>query len=150
MKYPTHIVAVGTLVQNKQSQFLLVKTEWRGWEMPGGQVEKGEDITSALNRETLEEAGIDIEIERLAAIYSSINEPSKVILDFISEYKDGDIQKRDNEILDARWFSKEEILSIIQSDPIKYRVQWLLENQNKIRHASYTKNPFKILSEILL
>jgi len=59
----------------------------------------------------------------LAAIYSSINEPSKVILDFISEYKDGNINKGANEILDARWFSREEILSIIQSDPMKYRVR---------------------------
>lgn len=62
MKYPSHIVAVGTLVQNKRGEFLLVKTEWRGWEMPGGQVEQGEDIVSALKRETKEESGIDIEI----------------------------------------------------------------------------------------
>jgi len=150
MKHPLHIVAVGTLVENKQSQFLLVKTEWRGWEMPGGKVEEGEDIISALKREVVEESGIDIEIKRLAAVYSSMSEPSKVILDFLSEYNGGDIQKATSEILDARWFSKEEISQVVQTDPMKYRIQWLLENQNKIRHVSYIKNPFKVQSEVLL
>ena len=150
MKHPLHIVAVGTLVENKRGQFLLVKTEWRGWEMPGGQVEKGEDVISALKREVVEESGIDIEIKRLAAVYSSMSEPSKVILDFLSEYKDGDIRKSTSEILDAKWFSKEEILQVVQTDPMKYRIQWLLENQNKTRQVSYTKNPFKVQSEVLL
>ncbi|MDO8700330.1 MAG: NUDIX hydrolase [Deltaproteobacteria bacterium] len=150
MKHPSHIVAVGTLVENKRGQFLLVKTEWRGWEMPGGQVEEGEDIISALKREVMEESSIDIEIKRLAAVYSSVSEPSKVILDFLSEYNGGDIQKATSEILDAKWFSKKEILPVIQTDPMKYRIQWLLENQNKIRHVSYTKNPFKVQSEVLL
>ena len=150
MKHPSRIVAVGTLVQNKQGQFLLVKTEWRGWEMPGGQIEKDEDVISALKREVVEESGIDIEIKRLMAVYSSVSEPPKVILDFLSEYNGGDIQKTNSEILDAKWFSKEEALSVIQTDPMKYRIRWLLENQNKIRHASYTKNPFKVQSEVLL
>lgn len=118
--------------------------------MPGGQVEEGEDVISALKREVVEESGIDIEIKRLAAVYSSVSEPSKVILDFLSEYNGGDIQKATSETLDAKWFSKEEILSVIQTDPMKYRIRWLLTNQNKIRHASYNKKPFKILSEALL
>lgn len=128
----------------------MVKTELRGWEIPGGQVEEGEDVISALKREVEEESGIDIQIKRLSAVYSSVSEPSKVIFDFISEYKDGSIQKATSEILDAMWFSREEILSVIETDPMKYRIQWLLEDQNKIRHSSYAKNPFKVLSEILL
>lgn len=118
--------------------------------MPGGQVEEGENVISALKREVAEESGIDIEVKRLAAVYSSVSEPSKVILDFLSEYNGGNIQKATSEILDVKWFSKEEILSVIQTDPTKYRIQWLLENQNKIRHASYIKNPFKVQSEVLL
>lgn len=150
MKYPTHIVAVGTLVKNAQGNFLLVKTEWRGWEIPGGQVEEGEDIPSALQREVLEESGIIIDIKEIRAIYSSVSEPSKVIMDFISEYKSGDIKKATSEILDARWFSQEELLQNIQSDIMRFRVQWLLNNSYKLRHVSYTKNPFEILSDILI
>jgi len=118
--------------------------------MPGGQVEEGEDIISALKREVIEESGIDIEIKKLAAVYSSVSEPSKVILDFLSAYKGGDIKKATSEILDAKWFSKKEILQAVQTDPMKYRIQWLLKNQNKLRQVSYTKNPFKVQSEVLL
>lgn len=150
MKYPKHIVAAGTLVQNKKNQILLVKTECRGWELPGGQVEEGEDIISALKREVEEESGASIEIKKMAAIYSSISEPSKVILDFISVCNNDDIKiKATEEILDAKWFLPEEVILNIQSEPMKYRVQWLLDNRNKIRHASYAKNPFKVLSEVL-
>lgn len=117
--------------------------------MPGGQVEEGEDVISALEREVVEESGINIEIKRLSAVYSSVSEPSKVIFDFIAEYKYGDIQKTTIEIVDAKWFSKEEILLAVQIDSIKYRILWLLENQDKIRYASYNKNPFKVSSEVI-
>lgn len=151
MKYPQHIVAVSALVQNKHNLFLLVKTERRGWELPGGQVEKGEDIVSALKREVEEEAGVKIKIEKLAAVYSSVNEPTKVILDFIAVYDGGDgCIKTNNEIIDVQWFSAEEAaLSIQQNEIMKYRIGWLWSCQNKIRFASYVKNPFKVLSEIV-
>lgn len=116
--------------------------------MPGGQVEEGEDIISALKRETLEETGVNIKIVRLGALYSSISEPCKMIIDFLSEYTDG-IPKADNEISDAQWFSREEAISNIQSEPMIYRIKWLLESNNKIRYASYSKNPFKVLSETI-
>lgn len=148
MNYPKHIVATGSLIQNKNSQILLVKTERRGWEMPGGQVEEGEDIISALKREVLEEAGIDIQVLRLGALYSSVSEPCKMMVDFISEYTDG-IPKADNEIIDAQWFSREEAILNIKSESMLYRIQWLLENDDNIRYASYSKNPFKVVSETI-
>ena len=147
MDYPKHIVATGSLIQNKNSQILLVKTEWRGWEMPGGQVEEGEDLISALKREVLEEAGITIQIKKLSAVYSSISQPSKVIVDFVSDYESGEV-KAANEIQDAQWFSKEEAIKNIKSEPMKYRLEWLLENSDKIRYASYSKNPFKVVFEL--
>jgi hypothetical protein len=38
MSDPQHIVAVSGLFYNSDGQVLLVKTERRGWECPGGQV----------------------------------------------------------------------------------------------------------------
>lgn len=149
MEYPKHIVATASLITNKDNQVLLVKTERRGWEIPGGQVEEAEDVISALKREVLEEAGVIIQIKNLAAIYSSISEPSKVIIDFISEYQSGGV-KAVNEIQKVQWFSKEEVIKNITSEPMKYRLQWLLESTNKIRYTSYSKNPFKVISESIL
>ena len=149
MNYPKHIVATGSLVTNKNNQVLLVKTERRGWEMPGGQVEEGEDIISALKREVLEETGVTIQIKKLSSIYSSVSEPAKIIVDFISEYESGEV-KADNEIQDAKWFSKEDVLKNITSEPMKYRLDWLLQNNGKIRQATYSKNPFKVISETIV
>jgi len=149
MDYPKHIVATGSLVRNNNNQVLLVKTEWRGWEVPGGQVEEGEDVIAALKREVLEEAGVTIRIKKLAAFYSSVSQPSKVIIDFISEYEDGTV-KPSNEVLGVQWFSKEEVIFIITSEPMKYRVKWLLENNDKVRCAAYSKNPFHVMSENIL
>ena len=149
MEYPKHIVATGSLITNKNNQILLVKTQRRGWEMPGGQVEEGEDIISALKREVLEEAGVTIKIKKSAAIYSSVSAPSKVIVDFISEYESGDV-KAANEILQASWFTPEDAVLQIKSEPMLYRIKWLLENNDKIRHASYSKDPFRVISESIL
>ena len=146
MDYPKHVVATGSLITNKNNQILLVKTERRGWEMPGGQVEEGEDVISALKREVLEETGITVKIEKLAAVYSSISEPSKVVVDFISEYDSGDM-KAANEILEASWFSSEDAVLQIKNEPTLYRLKWLLENNDRVRYASYSKNPFKVISE---
>lgn len=38
MAMPTHIVAVGGIIENELGQILLVKTYNGGWVFPGGQV----------------------------------------------------------------------------------------------------------------
>ena len=50
MEYPTHIVAVMGIVRNEKNEILLIKSPLRGWEPPGGQVENGEDLITALER----------------------------------------------------------------------------------------------------
>ena len=149
MNHPHHIVAVASLIFNKKDEVLLVKTERRGWELPGGQVEQGEDLFAALQREILEESSVKVTTKKLAAIYSSINDPSKVIFDFVSEYKDG-LVKPDNEIMEAGWFSKEDALKNITNEIVRYRVEWLLKNGDTIRYVSYLKNPLKVVLEVIL
>ena len=51
MAWPTHIVAAGRYVFDKNSNLLIVKTYNRGWDCPGGQKEEGENIEEGLLRE---------------------------------------------------------------------------------------------------
>ena len=151
MNYPKHIVATASLICNKNNQVLLVKTKRRGWEMPGGVIEEGEDVISALERETLEEAGVAITIKRFVAFYSNIKD-SIVILDFISECV-SDIPKNVKDIIDAKeitdvaWFSKNDAIINVTDEIMSYRLKWLLENKNNVRYAYYSKDPFKVISE---
>ena len=58
--HPSHIAAVVGCVRDDAGRVLLVRVAARGWEMPGGQVEEGEDLVTALQREVEEESNKDL------------------------------------------------------------------------------------------
>ena len=47
---PLHFISAAGLVY-KEDKVLLIKSERRGWEIPGGIIEPGEDILLGLKRE---------------------------------------------------------------------------------------------------
>ncbi|MCU4675166.1 NUDIX domain-containing protein [Catenovulum sp. 2E275] len=58
---PTHTVGAGAVVINQNNQILMVRDNfghYRGFKLPGGHVELGEDIQLAAEREVLEETGV--------------------------------------------------------------------------------------------
>ncbi|WP_243123220.1 NUDIX domain-containing protein [Thermaerobacter sp. FW80] len=58
------IVAVSAYITNDKGEVLLVKSHARSgtWELPGGQVEAGEALDEAIQREVLEETGVAIRL----------------------------------------------------------------------------------------
>ncbi|WP_059170400.1 NUDIX hydrolase [Bacillus sp. FJAT-27445] len=56
------------LIVNEENRVLMVKNEGAGWTLPGGAVEKGETLTTALIREVMEETGLVVEAGRLLAV----------------------------------------------------------------------------------
>lgn len=58
MGQPKHVIVVGCLVRNDSGQVLLIRHHKRGWEIPQGRVEEGEDLLAAARREVLEETGV--------------------------------------------------------------------------------------------
>lgn len=55
---PKHTVVAAAVVLNDKFEILLINGPKRGWEIPGGRVEEGESVSSAVIRETKEETGI--------------------------------------------------------------------------------------------
>lgn len=69
MKYT---ITSGAVVINNQNQILLKKDPKRGWELPGGLVEKKETFEEAVVREVKEETGLKIEIIKFCGVSQEI------------------------------------------------------------------------------
>jgi nucleoside triphosphatase len=66
--YP--LATVGALIEHTDGRILIVQTtKWRGtWGVPGGKVDLGEPLETALKREMMEEVGLDIYDIRFALL----------------------------------------------------------------------------------
>lgn len=145
--WPKHIVAAGLLVE-KDDQVLLVQTERRGWEFPGGQIEEGESILDGVVREVLEEANVKATADRLVGVYSNIG-ASRVIFDFLGSWISGEAKIGD-ETLDVRWVEKKEAIEMIEHPGYSRRLQQLLEFDGHVLYQSYTSDPFIVHTERLV
>ncbi len=148
MEFPKHIVAVVGLINNEENKILMMLNHLRGWELPGGQVEMGEDLIIALQREVAEETGINISTGQLMGVDSNLqveNEyiPTKVIFSFLGEKVSGEL-KTSNESLEVKWVSRNEVLNMITHPIIYDRTKEMLCFSGKIIYRAYTKNPYEI------
>lgn len=68
------LTTVGALVVSGRGKVLIVKTtKWRGmWGVPGGKVDWGETLSSALIREFKEEVGLELTHIRFALLQEAV------------------------------------------------------------------------------
>ena len=104
-------VAVGTIIRADDDRLVLVRRAiepgYGLWVFPGGYVDRGEEVTSAAVREAREEAGLDVELERLVNIYSYAHR-SLIVIVYAARVIGGDLCV-DEECLEARLFSRDEV-----------------------------------------
>lgn len=110
------------IVVKKGHRFLVVHERKHGqlWYLPAGRVEAGESFFEAAHRETLEEAGIPITIEGILRIeHSPGDHGSRMRVIFLARPKDDTPPKSvpDEESLEARWVSLEELDKLPQRSP---------------------------------
>ena len=157
MNWPLHIVAAAGYVEDGNGNLLLVKLPHRGWDTPGGQIEIGESIEEGVLREILEESGITASVRCLAGVYSNVGQhlfydgvthvPTKVMLDFICDYIDGEPRASD-ETSEAIWVPKKEVMQHLTHPVMKFRFEKILNFEGRVCYASYvTKPEFKVLSD---
>ena len=150
MVMPTHIVAVGGIVEDDNGNILLVKTRNNGWDFPGGQVEVGENLPDALVREIKEESGIDVTVSKLIGVYSNTaihkwydgvtDVPTKLMLDFTCEVNGGELSISE-ETTDSKWVAKDEVLNLITAPAIVTRYKAYLEFTGEVRYMEYITKP---------
>ena len=146
MPAPKHIVAVAGLVTNTQGSVLMLRSPRRDWEFPGGQVEEGETLTQALQREIMEETGVRVSVGKLAGVYSNIVSHI-VMFDFLCEWIEGE-PCTSPESLEVAWVDCEQALARITRPAIRERMRVMLEFDGQALYRAYSFAASEIESEV--
>lgn len=99
-----HVLAI-----DDRGRLLVVRTTYLGpgWMLPGGRVERGETPHDAAARETLEETGLEVAVERLLLVDAVRR--SGVSFVFAGRVVGGKLEPQLGEIAEAGWVAREEI-----------------------------------------
>lgn len=141
-----HFAAVAGYVTDATGKVLMIKSPRRGWEFPGGMVEPGEDLQTALIREIREEGGVDVRITGFVGIYKNLVTDS-VNIDFRCEYVSGELSTSD-ESPEVGWFTPDEADKLITYPLTKLRFGRMREN-GKANIVAFRKQKWEYSLEIL-
>jgi ADP-ribose pyrophosphatase YjhB (NUDIX family) len=97
------------LVRDEAGRILVVRTTYLGpgWMLPGGRVERSESPHAAAVRETREETGIDVRIERLVLVDAHRRRNVSFVYSAIA--LGGELTPQFGEIAEVGWLSRDEI-----------------------------------------
>ncbi|WP_368029002.1 NUDIX domain-containing protein [Arcobacter sp. s6] len=104
-----HTLGVGAVVINDKNEILVIKEKVSniGYKLPGGHIDNGEMISTALEREVLEETGVIVEFESIISLghfYPHQFHKSNLYILCIANPKTSKINIQDTEeIIDAKW-----------------------------------------------
>lgn len=118
---------VAGVVIEKNGKFLLVQEKqpkcYGRWNLPAGKVEEGHSIEETAIKEAKEETGFDIELlEKIGIFQEKVEHP--VAHSFKAKIMSGELNFPRGELLDARWFSLQEIESMKD----ELRGSWVLDS----------------------
>ena len=145
---PKHIVAVAGLVRDSEGRVLMIRSPRGDWEFPGGQVEEGEDLVAALQREVREETGLTVTVGRLAGVYSNVKSHI-VMFDFLCELMSGELQTS-AESLVVEWVEAGEALGRIIRPVIRDRMRDMLEFTGEVVYRAYEFDADTIYTEYVI
>lgn len=144
-------IIVGGIIE-KDNKILMVKEAkkkcYGKWNVPAGHLENGETIFEGAIREIFEETGCKVRLKNVLPIMSKdIEDTTLLIITFTTELLEEKILFNKEEILDVKWFSKEELMDMADKElrdgkRIKTTLQMLKENK------TYPLDTIKILEYI--
>jgi NAD+ diphosphatase len=134
--FPRLDPAIIVLVEHEGRALLGRQAAWPAgrYSTLAGFVEPGESLEDAVRREVLEETGVRVG----AMTYHSSQPwpfPSSIMIGFHASAQTSDIALGDDELEDARWFSREEIAAGAAGLPPMQSVSWRLIEQWYDREA---------------
>jgi len=97
------------LATDAEGRVLVVRMTYLGpgWMLPGGRVERGETPQAAAERETREETGLEVAVDRLLLVEA--HRPKDVSFVFGGRLVGGTLDPQLGEISEVGWLSREEL-----------------------------------------
>ena len=105
---PTHSVSVAGVVIDVDKRVLVIRRRDNGhWEAPGGVLELGETFEQGVEREVLEETGVQVSVDALTGVYKNMSR-GIVALVYRCSIKAGHPQAS-SEATSVRWVDRDQI-----------------------------------------
>ncbi len=97
------------LVEDEERRILVVRSTYMGpgWMLPGGRVERGETPQAAAERETQEETGLEVAVDRLLLVEAY--RPKDVSFIFGGRVTGGTLDPQVGEIAEVGWLTRDEL-----------------------------------------
>ena len=114
----SHIVtSVVAVILDQDDQVLLTKRNippFQGeWVMPGGKIDLGEPIVTALKREVWEEVGLEVEVGRLIDVFEhvtpGVDNYHFIIIYYLCTPLYCDVNHNRDEVAEARWVRSDDL-----------------------------------------
>lgn len=130
------------LVLNEKKQLLIAqRQDLHTWGFPGGRIEEEETPEETVIRETKEETGIKIKVERLLAVYFRTHFLAKGVTFLFLGKKIGGREKREvGETLAIKWVDKQELPDYL-SDWSLQEYEQAFSSDKKIKFFTITGFP---------
>lgn len=112
------------LATDDEGRILVVRTTYLGpgWMLPGGRVERGETPHGAAARETKEETGLDVVVDRLLLVDARRGHDVSFV--FAGRVVGGALEPQLGEISETGWVARDEIA---ETSPKLYRLLELMD-----------------------
>jgi 8-oxo-dGTP diphosphatase len=122
------VTSVVAVIVNDAGEVLLTRRSvppFQGeWVMPGGKIDLGEPIAAALQREVMEEVGLQVEVEDLVDVFEHVTPGEDnyhfIILYYLCRPLYCDINHNHDEVAEARWVAQEELAGYRMPDGTRF------------------------------
>jgi 8-oxo-dGTP diphosphatase len=122
------ITSVVAVILNDDGEVLLTKRNippFQGeWVMPGGKINLGEPIISALQREVREEVGLEVAVEDMVDVFEHVTPGDDnyhfVILYYRCRPLSCSIRHNQDEVSEARWVPEQQLQSYPMPDGTRF------------------------------
>ncbi|TWJ18938.1 NUDIX domain-containing protein [Geobacter argillaceus] len=124
-----HIVtSVVAVIINDDREVLLTKRSippFQGeWVMPGGKIDLGEPIIKAIEREVMEEVGLQVEVVDLLDVFEHVTPGDEnyhfIILYYRCRPLFCDITHNQDEVDEARWVAQQDLAALKMPDGTRF------------------------------